>query len=239
MDETKIEPSKFVHCLIEETIEKDDASWQYILYDLVKSKQIDPWAVDLIELTNKFLSRIEEMDRKNLYISSKVLLVAAILVKMKADILYQSLIKKEEKRSEKIEEIDLNEDYISILPKIPLQRERKITLDELVKALKNALKTEERKIRKTIKLKSVDLSFVFPQKRKSWHHRITEVYKIIIEKIKRLKTKKILFSQLINKNDREEKISFFVPIVHLDFQRKIIAQQEDFFSDIEITLNKN
>ena len=225
------------HFFLEEIISKDDASWQYIIYDFVKNKQIDPWDVDIVELTNKFLSRIEEMTRENLHISSKVLLAAAILVKMKAEILHKSLMHGEKKKESKADSFDFDDTSVyTLFPKIPFERERKITLAELMEALKNALKTEERRIRKKIQFtRLIDFSIMVP-KPIDWTKNIEEVYKIVLQKFNQLKAKKIFFSQLLEKKTKEEKISFFVSLVHLDFQKKLIIQQEGFLSDIEISL---
>jgi segregation and condensation protein A len=221
---------------LEEIIEKDDASWQYIIYDLVKSGQIDPWDIDIIELTNKFLAKLEEMDRKKLHISSKVLLAAAILVKMKAELLYKSLTSKEKEREEAKEEYVTEAIDIALIPKIPLERERKITLEELMAALKSALKTEERRIRKRLQFrKLIDFSIVVP-KPIDWLKKMNEVYEAVLQKLRQLNKEKIYFSDLLGKSTREEKAIFFISLIHLDFQKKLCLQQESFLSDIEISL---
>ncbi len=230
---------KATSLILEDIVQKDDASWQYLIYELVKTNQIDPWDVNIIELTNKFLAKIEEMDRKNLHISSKVLLVAAILVKLKADFLYNSLIKKEEKKKE-IESIEVNEEVPLLLPKIPIFRDRKITLEELMNALKNAIKTEERRMRREVSSRRmIDFSFIIPKKRINWLDKIKEVYNMIKEMFIKNKVKKIYFSQLLRTNEKEEKITLFVPLLHLDHQNKVKLEQKAFLSEIEISLKEN
>ncbi|MEM2822135.1 MAG: segregation/condensation protein A [Candidatus Pacearchaeota archaeon] len=232
----------FQEGLVSDLIEKDDASWQYILLELVKSNQINPWDIDIIALTNSFLGKIEELDKAGLFISSKVLLVAALLLKLKTELLLSSLIKKEEKvkKEQELAFNALNIDYASeLLPRIPLTRERKITLAELVQALKSAIKTEERRIRRKIYFSDSSLSFVIPKKRISWFVKIKEVYARLIEFFKKNGTEVVFFSQLLKTNEKEEKVTLFVPLLHLDFQNKIAIRQESFLSDIEIRLNKS
>lgn len=224
--------------IIEEIIKKDDASWQYILYELVKNKQIDPWNIDIIDLTTKFLEKIEEIDKKGLYISSKVILIAAILIRLKTEILKESLTKKQEiKKIEDREKIIINEPIPELIPKIPFDRERKITLEELIKALNEALKIEERKIRKEIYLKKskIELNFLLPKQIINWKEKIKEVYKKILKLFKKEKIEKIYFEQLIDKE--KEKINIFIALLHLDFQRKINLEQKNFLGKIEISLN--
>jgi len=220
--------------IIESLIEKDDASWQYILYDLVKNKEIDPWNIDIIHLTNKFLERIERMDRQGIYISSKVFLIAALLIRLKAEILLESLRKKEKKERGKVEE-RIEVDFIpEIIPKIPFERERKIRLDELIEALKRALKTEERRIKRNIIFHraAMQIDFLFSYKSFDLEKKIREIYKAILEALK--VREKIYFSELLRENTREEKIETFLSLIHLDFQKKIFLYQKDFLSDIEI-----
>jgi segregation and condensation protein A len=55
-----------------------------ILLNLAKSGEIDPWGIDIVEVTDKFLNRIEEMKLMDLRISGRTLLYAAILLRMKS-----------------------------------------------------------------------------------------------------------------------------------------------------------
>ena len=68
-------------------------SWQQIILDLIKSDQLDPWDIDLVILTKKYLEKIHELEESNIYISSKILLAAAILLRVKSEILIDKYIK--------------------------------------------------------------------------------------------------------------------------------------------------
>ena len=222
--------------IIENILEKDDASWQYIIYDLVKNREIDPWDIDIINLTNKFLERIEIMDKQGMYISSKVFLIAAILIRLKAEILLESLTKKEKGEKEKLKE-NIEIDFIpEIIPKIPFERERKIRLDELITALKRALKTEERRIKRKIIYHRTNLEFDFLISYRIFDldKKIKEIYKVIIEILR--DREKLYFNELLKENTREEKIETFLSLIHLDFQKKIFLYQKDYLSEIEISL---
>src|SRR3989338_8024538 len=68
-------------------LQKDEITWQTILLDLVKTGEIDPWDVDISILANKYLEIIKKLQESNLYISGKVLLASAILLKIKSELL--------------------------------------------------------------------------------------------------------------------------------------------------------
>ena len=65
-------------------LEKDDITWQSTLYELVKSEQMDPWDVDVSLLSQKFISKVREMKDTDLRVYGKMVLAAAILLKIKS-----------------------------------------------------------------------------------------------------------------------------------------------------------
>jgi len=56
--------------------------WQGIIYEMVHTEQLDPWDLDLIVLTKKYFEKIELMEETDFYVSSKVLLAAALLLEL-------------------------------------------------------------------------------------------------------------------------------------------------------------
>src|SRR3989344_1744538 len=94
-----------------------ELGWQEIIYDLINTEQLDPWNVDIIILTNRFLEKIQELE-ENYFVSSKVLLAAALLLRIKSEILLNKYIKsideilfgKKETKKNGLERIELDED---------------------------------------------------------------------------------------------------------------------------------
>ncbi len=64
-----------------------EIGWQEIIYDLINTEQLDPWDVDIVVLTNEYLKRIQQLEEMDFFISSKVLLAAALLLRIKSEIL--------------------------------------------------------------------------------------------------------------------------------------------------------
>ncbi|MBL7057316.1 hypothetical protein ISS09_03475, partial [Candidatus Woesearchaeota archaeon] len=52
-------------------------------------------------------------------------------------------------------------------------------------------------------------------------------------------TTELTFSQLIPSDSKEDKVLTFIPLLHLDTQRKIDLMQDEHFGEIGIVLNKN
>ena len=121
-----------------------EISWQAIIYDLINSEQLDPWDINLGLLANKYLVKIRTLEEANFFVSSKVLLAAALLLRLKSEILLSKYIKsideilfgKKEEKKYVLERIQIDENELpELVPKTPLPRYRKVSLDELMKAL--------------------------------------------------------------------------------------------------------
>ena len=236
--------------------------WQTIIYDLVHTEQLDPWDIDIIVLTSRYFEKIYELEEKlgsddldstDFYISSKVLFAAALLLRIKSDFLLNKHIKsideilfgkKQESRYE-VERIEIDEDELPLLiPRTPLPRQRKVTLDELMAALNSAINTESRRIKREVaikrakKLSEVDFH-IGP--RIDLKDRIRQFYAKILTSLKKTEKSpkkhlnKIAYSELIG-NTREEKLACFLPVLHLSNARKLWVEQENHLDEIWIYL---
>ena len=58
-----------------------------ILVDMVKQGKIDPWNIDIVQVADQFSAHVFQSKAQNLRYTSRVILYAAILLKMKSDIL--------------------------------------------------------------------------------------------------------------------------------------------------------
>jgi hypothetical protein len=107
-----------------------------------------------------------------------------------------------------------------------------------MKALGNAIHTENRRIRKVVvaKQQEYETALSLPKTRINLKDRIKEVYtKLKIEFSK--SDKKIAFSELAGKS-KEDRVLTFVPLLHLDNQHKVWLEQEKHFDEIWILLKK-
>lgn len=227
-----------------ELLTNKEISWQALIYDLINTEQLDPWDIDLSFLSQKYLEKIKQLEEANFFISSKVLLAASILLRLKSEILLYKYIrsideilfgKKEEIKP--MERIEINESELPLLyPKTPLPRYRKVSLQELMSALDQAINTETRRIKREVVIEQQrrDAEIVLPKRRINIRDRIRNIYAKIITAFNRKKAK-ISYSELTG-NKKEEKIACFLPCLHLDTQHKLFLEQEQHFSEIWIWL---
>jgi len=218
-----------------------ELSWQAIISDLIKSEQLDPWDIDLALLTRKYLEKIHELEEASFQVSSKILLAAAILLRIKSEMLLNKYIKSLDEILFGVEEgkqkpeFSFNLDDVSdLLPRSPLPRMRKVTLPELMSALNRAMTTEHRRIKKEVAIRHAMLRFeaLIPKQRTKIRERIKEVYGKIKTFFSSKEEEKMTYSQLAG--TKEEKLANFMPILHLDHQEKILLEQLKHFDEIYI-----
>jgi len=227
--------------------------WQAIIYELIHTEQLDPWDINLVILTNRYFEKILELEDLDFYISSKVLLAASLLLRIKSEFLLSRHIRsideilfgKKEENKYVVERIEIDEDDLPLLiPKTPLPRQRKVTLDELMAALNKAINTETRRIKREVavkrakKLAEVD----FPSfRRVDLKDRIKQFYARVLTSLKKRAVKpdkhmnKVGYSELIGKT-REERLACFLPVLHLSNAKKLWIEQENHLDEIWIYL---
>src|SRR5512137_2158089 len=66
-----------LQCMVEDPVE--------ILVGLAERGEIDPWNIDIIEVTDRFLNELESRRELNIQVSGRTLFYAATLVRMKSE----------------------------------------------------------------------------------------------------------------------------------------------------------
>lgn len=224
----------------------EKVSWQAVIYELIQTEQLDPWEIDLSLLAQKYLEKIRELEEANFFVSSKVLLAAALLLRIKSEILLNKYIRgldeilsgKKEEEKKIIERLEIDESELpDLFPRTPLPRFRQVTLHELMSALNKAINTEQRRIQREVSFRQAELlsQGYIPKTRINIRDRIRKIYAQIRTYFKKKPKSKLAFTELVG-NRKEEKLTAFLPLLHLDNQQKIWLEQEKHFSEIYIYL---
>ncbi len=135
---------------------KDEVTWQGLLYELVKTEQMDPWNINVSMLTKKYIEIIKKLKELDFRVSGKVLLAAAILLKIKSNRLLNEDLSEFDRlltESEEglLEELDLEEEQNYrgnaekpiLIPRTPQPRKRKVSIYDLMGALEKALEVKK------------------------------------------------------------------------------------------------
>ena len=225
-------------------MKRDEITWQSLIYELVRSEQMNPWDIDVGLLARRYLETLKKMKEMNFFISGKVVLASAILLKIKSYKLVEEDISNLDSilfKNEREYDVDLTEEEsyeeredlkVDLVLKTPHSRKRKVGIDDLIGALEKALEVDKRRIVRKMREREIDVEI--PEKKID----ISKLIKNIFDRIKNVLSKKevVMFSELIEDDKRENKIAIFVPLMYLSNQQKVDLNQKEHFSDIEITL---
>jgi segregation and condensation protein A len=216
--------------LIEEILEEPIE----ILVNMAKNGEIDPWNVDIVEVTDKFLRQLEALEKMDLRISGRTLLYASILLRMKSNALVD-VEEPQEIIDDDYEQFEIS-DYP--VPALPLRRtsRRPVTLEELLSELKKAELIEKRRLErfKNIKderratLKEV-LSIAHDEDIESRVGKMRNLLDGLFEN-----QQNIRFSDLVQTLDRSGKVMAYLAILFLATKKEIWLDQEELFGELFI-----
>ena len=239
-------PDKAPHEKIFELLfDKDELTWQTIIHELIKTEQMDPWDINISLLTKKYIEAISKLKELDFRISGKVLLAAALLLKIKSnklvgeDIEYLDRLISQEGEEDLTFEEDLQprqqEDIPkNLIPRTPQPRKRKVSIYDLMNALEKALEVKRRRVLQSIPPTNVEI----PEKKRDISSVIREIYGRIRAFFWEHRKDRLTFSQLVPSDTKKDKIYTFIPLLHLTNQRKIDLFQQQHFGEIDITLRQ-
>jgi len=234
------ETNNIIHDLL---FEKDDVTWQSIIYELVKTEEIDPWDIDIGKLTKKYIEVVKQLKEFDFKISGKALLASAILLKIKSKRLvgedleeFDRIISGEQDEDFFEEDYNLalnqtEEDIQTLIPRLPQPRKRKVSIYDLMGALEKALEVKQRRVIK----KTPSFNIEIPKKRPN----VNLVIQNLFLKIKRFfitNNSNLTFDKLIPSETKQDKVSTIIPLLHLANRRKVDLKQHKPFGEILINL---
>ncbi len=233
---------------------KEGEFWKDTLYEILST--MDPWNVDIVKLAKEYSAKIEDLKDLNFKIPANALIVCAVLLRMKADVLMN-----EENKEEDYADMNMDEDAyydsehesrdklnlgdLSLISKRVLKR--KISADELMNAINEVLKTEKSEVnerknkKKTIERPTIEITPSADIKKS-----IDEIYKEIINFLNNNENinkngennneKFVKFSQI---SDKEKFVRNFISLLFLSDEGKILLKQDELYGEIFILLGKN
>jgi segregation and condensation protein A len=244
--------------------QEDDLKWQSLIYEMIRTGKVNPWDIDVSLFANEYLGMINKLKELNFRISGKVVLTAAILLRMKTNRLglqeFLGLIEEPEEDFEveqglddfdnepntveqRIEQLanqikQTQTKKITLDPRLDRMRERKVTIFELMNALKKAMEVDERReFRRTKALKDKDETrpdFIY--EKFDIVGKIRNVYDILKMFFKKSSKNTIEFTQIIPSKKKEDIVWTFVPLLHLANEGKIELIQKKPFDKIFVEL---
>ena len=239
------------------TTENKEVDGIEILVQMAKQGKIDPWNIDIIDVTDKYLTHLFQSKSQNLRLTGRTLLFASILLKLKSNILEGVELSDFEPQPEEPEffdddQLDYEQEYIptnnvvsidEVLQRrtsVRLNRNRVVTLRDLIRqlefyemldkkqSLKNAHERAKRRVKNYSNLSPEDI--------------INLAHDEYIEKgVERLRAN---LEEILNRQDKIElneltllgmdKISAYISLLFLTAESDYDLEQDEFYSDLYV-----
>jgi len=132
----------------------------------------------------------------------------------------------------------LDEEIPGLIPRSPLPRVKKVTLQELIDSLNKAIITENRRIKKTIVHKNAlrETGLSLPRNNYNIKDKIHGLKsKIFAHFDANVSHKRVPYTKIVGDCKKERVMSFF-PILQLENNGELWLEQEDHFEEIHIWL---
>ncbi len=231
-----------------------------ILVDMAKAGKIDPWNIDIVDVTDKYLAHMVQMKSQNLRVTGRTFLFAAVLLKLKSNVLEGVDITQFDTQEQDDLQYDDDgfivdygeDDYVptnnvisidEVLQRrtsVRLNHNRVVTLKDLIRQLQFYEKLEQKQSLKSAheraKRRVQSYSKLTPDDIVNLAH---EEY---IESC--VQTLKENLTQIFEKNDKIElneltllgmdKISAYIALLFLTAETDYELQQDEFYSDLYV-----
>jgi segregation and condensation protein A len=227
---------------------ENEITWQAMIYELVKKEDMNPWDINIGHLAEKFFEMLRTIKKMDLKVSGKVILAAAILLRLKSHRLVEEdlnqlnrLIAMSEETEQEFfnsleqgmidEDVQFDKEKFKLIPRTPQPRKRKVSVYDLVEALQKALEVKKRRVlRQELDIVNVKI----PEKKRDMSLVIQDVLKQIKEHFS--KNQRLTFDSLVQGDEKVEKVYTFIPLLYLHNQHKIDLLQNEHLGEIEILL---
>lgn len=229
-----------------------------ILVDMAKSGKIDPWNIDIVDVTDKYLAHMVEMKSQNLRVTGRTFLFAAVLLKLKSNVLEGIDILQFDQPEPDVQYdddgfiVDYDDDYVptnnvisidEVLQRrtsVRLNHNRVVTLKDLIRQLEFYEKLEQKQSLKSAheraKRRVQSYSRLTPDDIVNLAHE--EYIETCVVKLKEN------LAQIFEQNEQIElneltllgmdKISAYIALLFLTAETDYELKQEEFYSDLYV-----
>lgn len=220
-----------------------------LLCHLIDKNKMNIYDIKISEITDQYITYIEQMEKMNLEVTSEFLVMASTLLYLKS----RNLLPKQNEHEEEISEEELIRRIIEYKKYKEIAKKFKESLEEYSKRFfKSAeeIQLPKQKIEKEYESKTIPEIYLNLIKRNEEKVNenaknieqiaITDTY-TVAEKVKDMfreliKKKKFIFNKLfsVKEHNRQEIVTAFSGLLELSRRNKIVTEQENLFADITV-----
>lgn len=226
-----------------------------VLVQLAEKGEIDPWDIDIIEITDKYLAALNKSPRENLLNAGRAIFFASVLLRLKSDILLnlsnETLLNSQQTENYFPEDDLLFEDtdvhldisklesYLVRSSLAKQQRKRKISLTDLIFALQQAEEEEEKRAIRA-KLRSERSFKIIAPETPDDILEITQEEDIddVVEKIEAIVEEHLTDEKPITLSFLSEilnnKTKPFLALLFLAHSKKVVLEQKEIYGEVYV-----
>ncbi len=211
------------------------ATWRELLLELVESKRIDPWDIDIALMATEYVNAVRQMQLVDLRVPANIILAASILLRLKSDSIpifqQNDEIPQDEPRESRIAP-----ETGSLMPKLRIQPRRRISLGELMAALDEVIKIGERR---ELRDAEISMPITIEMEKDDIDKKIDDAHKIILkdadaEGVVRYGALARYFA-----SPNDALLNMFIPVLFLAHRKILRVKQDEFFGEIFLILDDN
>lgn len=234
-----------------------------ILVSMAKTGKINPWNIDIVDITDKYLAQMFQMKAQNLRLTGRTLLFAAILLKLKSNVLENIDINEFEgvNGDPCFDKLELNDDFEADYPQqysannvisidevlqrrtsVRLNRNRVVTLKDLIRQLefyemidkKQSLKSaHERAKRRVRSYANLSADDIVNMAHDEYIKDGIQILKENLEQIFRKESRVELTELTLLGMD---KISAYIALLFLSAESDYELVQDEFYSELYVVM---
>ena len=226
-----------------------------ILVQLAERGEIDPWDIDIIDVTNKYLAALDSNPRENLLNAGRAIFFASVLLRLKSEILLnlsnETLLASQQTENFFPEDdtflegdavhLDLSklESFLVRSSLAKQQRKRSISLNDLILALKQAEEEEEKRTLRA-KLRAQNAFTIVPLQTSDDILEIAHEEDIedVVEKVGAIMEEHLTDEKPITLSFLSEilngKVKPFLALLFLAHSQKVVLEQKEIYGEILI-----
>lgn len=211
-----------------------NATWRELLVDLIETNKLDPWDIDIVKVVDSYIDAVKKMRVMDLHIPANIILAASILLRMKSDTINILQVEETLEPEDGLMQQDrVRPEVPSLVPRLRLQPKGKVTLNDLMNALGDAIKITEKR-ESLVKQRFEPVNIVIEKED------IDEKMRIAYDMVKGSVDREGLttFGKLAGAFNSIEStlLSLFVPLLFLAHKGEIVLIQDAFFNEIFVKL---
>lgn len=234
-----------------------------ILVSLAKTGKVDPWNIDIVDITDKYLTQLFQMKAQNLRLTGRTLLFAAILLRLKSNIL-ENINIEEFNQQEQFNEFELTDDGFEAEYEPEYNTNNVISIDEVlqrrtsVRLNRNRVVTLKDLIRQLEFYEMIDKKQSLKNAHERAKRRVRSYANLSPDDIvnlahdeyidKGVQTLKANLEDILSREDRIElneltllgmdKIAAYISLLFLSAESDYELVQDEFYSDLYVVRGK-